>query len=188
MKKEILLKSGFILIIIGIFICVYPNIEFYKDNYLYMMSYSKTWEESEDLKELEQELCYNESYSYNKKRDISITGWEYKNFLFFKWLKISYKTGNLCDTEYLLEESYITHFLKNAEIKDNDDNINLSHLIEGKKAIVANKRYPWNDNNSYISYILDGKYMEMFLYTTEEGVVVIQVGLGDEGPKYIAYK
>lgn len=188
MKKKILLISIIILTIILIFICIYPNIEFYNNNYLYMMSYGKDWEYSKDFKELEQETCYDESYLYNEKRNISITGWEYKNFLFFKWFKVSYKEGNLCATEYLLEESYIENFLKKAEIKENEDNIDLSKLIEGKESIVSNKRYPWNDNNSYISYVLDGKYMDMFIYKTEDELVVIQVGLSDEGPKYIAYK
>ena len=171
-----------------IFIYFYPNIEFYSGNYLYMMSYSKNWEDSEDFKELEQEMCYDESYSYNKKRDISISNWEYNSFLFFKWFKISYKKGNVCDTEYLLEESYIEDFLENAQIQSNEDKVDLAKLIEGKEAIVANKRYPWDDSSSYISYILDGKYMDMYIYTNEDGLIVIQVGLSDEGPKYIAYK
>lgn len=188
MKKKILLMSIIISTIIGIFICIYPNIEFYSNNHLYMMSYVKNFEDSEDFKELEQETCYDESYSYNKKRDISITNWEYKKILFFKWFKVSYKEGNVCATEYLLEESYIKYFLENAQIKENEDKIDLSKLIEGKQAIVANKRYPWNDNHSYIGYVLDGNYMEMFISTTKDGMIVIQVGLSDEGPKYIVYK
>lgn len=188
MKKKSLSILVIVLIIIGIFICVYPNIEFHSDNYYYMLSYSKNWESSEDLKELEQNMCYDESYSYNEKRDISITNWEYKKVLFFKWFKINYKKGNVCATEYLLEENYINYFLDNAEIIENPDKIDLSKTIEGKEAIIANKRYPWNDNNSYISYILDGKYMEMYIYTSEDGLIVIQVGSSDEGAKYIAYK
>jgi len=188
MKKRILLITAILLIIIVILICIYPNIEFYYNNDLYMMSYSETFDQSEDFFELEQEMCYDESYSYNKKRDISIINWEYKNFLFFKWFKINYKEGNVCANEYLLEESYIEYFLENAEIKSNEDEIDLSKLIEGRKAIVANKRYPWNDNRSYIGYILDGEYKEMFIYIKEDGLLVIQVGSSDEGPKYIAYK
>jgi len=108
--------------------------------------------------------------------------------LFFKWFKISYKKGNVCANEYLLEESYIEDFLENAQIQSNEDKVDLAKLIEGKEAIVANKRYPWDDSSSYISYILDGKYMDMYIYTNEDGLIVIQVGLSDEGPKYIAYK
>ena len=188
MKNKILLMLIIIVVFVGTFLILYPHIEFYKDGYLYMMSYSKDWDKSEDLEELEQDMCYDESYSYNSKRDISIKSWEYKNFLFFKWFEVSYKKGNVCATEYLLEESYINHFLLNAEIQENEDGIDLFQLIEGKKAIVSNTRYPWNDNRSYISYILDGKNTEMFIYTNEDGLIIIQVGLSDEGPKYIAYK
>ena len=176
------------LLIFGIFICIYPKIEFYSNNHLYMMSYGKDWDTSEDLMEIEQEFCYDESYSYNKKRNISITGWNYEGFLIFKWFKVSYKKGNVCATEYLLEENYINNFLKNAKIENNDDNIDLAKLIEGKKSIVDNKKYPWNDNYSYIEYVLDGEYMEMYIYENEQGWLIIQVGSSDEGPKYIAYK
>lgn len=188
MKKKNLLMLGSIMFVIGIFVFIYPNIEFYSNNYLYMMSYGKDWEFSEDLQELEQEMCYDESYSYNKKRDISISNWEYKGILFFKWFKIEYKKGNVCATEYLLEESYIKHFIENAEIKENEDDINLLELIKDKEPIVGNKRYFWNDDYSYIEYVLDGEYMEMFIFTNEEGLLIIQVGLSDEGSKYIAYK
>ena len=67
MKNKILIISTTIFIVFSIFICIYPHIEFYYNNNLYMMSYHKDWIESEDLKELEQQMCYNESYSYNKK-------------------------------------------------------------------------------------------------------------------------
>ena len=184
MKKIIIL--GTIFLIIGLFI--YPKIEFYKDNHLYLMSYRKNWEESEDVKEIEEEFCYDESYSYNKKRNISIIDWEYKKFLIFKWFKIKYQKGNICLKEYQLDESYIKHFIEKAEIKENNSNINLKKLIEGKKAIVGNTRYPHNDNRKYIGYELDGEYKEMFIWMNEEGLIIIQVGLGDEGPKYIAYK
>lgn len=188
MEKKRLLIIGIILVFIILLLFVYPNIEFYKDNYLYMMSYSSDYIDSEDLKELEQEFCYDESYSYNKKRNISTSSFSYNNFLFFKWFKVSYKKGNVCDKEYLLEESYINNFLENAKIIENESNVDLGKLIEGKKAIVSNKRYSWNDNNKYIGYMLDNKYMDMFIWTNEEGLLIIQVGLSDEGSKYIAYK
>ena len=187
MKKVI--KFTIIIFILSVLLIIYyPYIELYNDDYWYMMSYSKNWEDSEDLKELEQEFCYDESYSYNKKRDISTKDWEYKGILFFKYFKIKYEKGNICATEYLLEESYIIEVIDKAEIVENDDNIKLSKLIEGKKAIVKNKRYPWNDNHKYIGYKLDGEYKEMYIYTNEDGLIIIQVGNSDEGPKYIAYK
>ena len=152
------------------------------------MSYGKDFEFSEDFKELDQEKCYDESYSYNKKRDISISSWDYNGFLFFKWFKVQYEEGNVCETEFILEESYIKNFIENAKIKEDSDAVNLEELIKGKEAIVANKRYHWNDEHKYISYILDGKHQEMFISVNEDGLIIIQVGLSDEGPKYIAYK
>lgn len=188
MKKRILLISISIIFIITLFLLIYPRLEFFKNDYFYITSYSKGWIDSEDLEKLEQEMCYDESYSYYKNKDISIIKWEYNNFLFFRWFKIEYEEGNVCEAEYLLEESYIENFIKNAEIITNEDNVNLAKLIEGKTPIVGNTRYPWNDNYLYIEYKLDGKYMDMYISTNEDGLLVIQVGLSDEGPKFIAYK
>ena len=184
MKKWLIL----VITLLIIFIIYYPKIEFYNNDYLYMMSYGIDFTDSEDYYEIEQEMCYDESYSYNKKRNISIMKWEYNNFLFFRWFKIKYKMGNICDSEFLLDESYITRFLTDAVIIQNDDNVDLTSLIKDKKAIVGNIRYPWNDNYKYIEYILDDKYMDMFVSTSLDGLIIIQVGLSDEGPKFIAYK
>lgn len=187
-KKKTLKMLGIIILIMTIFTCAYPHIEIYKDNYLYMMSYSKEWENSEDLEELEGQMCYDESYSYNKKRNISIVSWEYKKFLLFKWFKIKYTEGNICATEFVLEETYIQNFLSNAKIQESSEEVDLAKLINNKEAIVSNTRYPWNDEHKWVSYTLDGKQQEMFIWINEDGLLVIQVGLGDEGPKYIAYK
>lgn len=188
MKKKFLLIIGTILIATGLLLYIYPRIEFYKGNYLYLMSYSKNWEESEDAKEIEEDFCYDETYSYNKKRDISILNWDYEQFLFFRWFKINYNIGNICDSEYLLEASYIKQIIKKAKIIENENNIDLNELIKGKKAIVGNNRYPSYENNNFIGFELNGEYKEMFVWENEEGLIIIQVGLSDEGPKYIAYK
>lgn len=175
-----------IIIIIPIILCIYPFLEFKKDGYLYMMTYGKDLISSQDFEKIEDRTCYNESYSYNKKRNITITSWDYEGFLFFKWIKAKYKNGNECDKEFILEESYIKHFLKNAEIIEGNE-IDLESLIKDKKPILKNKRYPWNDDYKWISYKLDGKQKEMFIFI-EENLIIIQVGLSDEGPKYIAYE
>ena len=188
MKKLIKIIIAIIILIITIFLIIYPNIEFYKDGYLYMMFYDNIWEESEIFKELDQETCYDESYTYNKERDISISSFNPKKFLFFKWFKIKYEEGNVCTTEYTLEESYIKHFLENAKINEESDKVDLAKIIKGKEAIVSNKKYSWNDDYKYISYKLDGKENEMYIYTNEEGLLIIQVGSRDEDDKYIAYK
>lgn len=178
-----------ILIILGILLGIYPFIEFERDGYLYMMSYAKDEFESEDYKEIETDIsCYDESYFYNKDKDLTIDTFEYKKVLFFKYFKVKIQKGNICDSEFILEESYIERFLKEATIEEGSDNVDLAKLIKGKKAIIENKRYPWSDEGYYIGYRLDKKHEEMYIYTNEDGLLIIQVGASDEGPKYIAYK
>lgn len=180
MKKKCVIISC-IVIILTMLLAIYPNIEFKKNNKLYYFTYS------DNTDEWDMNLCYDESYSYNEKRDISVSGWEYKKFLFFKLFILDYKEGNVCATEYLLEDSYVKRVINEAEIIDNSNNINLEELIKGKEAIVGNTKYYSKDEKIELYYILDGKEEEMFIFYVDD-LLVIQVGLSDEGPKFIAYK
>lgn len=187
--KKVIISVCIIFIIFGIGLGLYPFIEFERDGYLYMMSYAKDEFDSEDFKVIETDVsCYDESYYYNKDRDFTINSFEYKKVLFFKYFKVKIQKGNICDSEFILEESYIEKFLNEATIEEGSDDVDLAKLIKGKEAIIKNQRYPWNDNAYYIGYRLDNKHEEMYIHTNDEGLVIIQVGASDEGPKYIAYK
>lgn len=181
MNKTIL-KIGIILLtIMIILLIIYPLIEFDIGGKIIKFSYS------DDISTLETYTCYTESYVYNEDRNISIYNFDFHKVLFFYIITFEYKKGNVCDREYLLEEQYINNFLKNADIKYNQNNIDLSKLIKGKTAIVSNKRYFGNNYENSIDYILDGKYETLYVFY-ENDLLVIQVGLSDEGPKFIAYK
>lgn len=181
MKKKLFIIILFVVLVITL-LCLYPNIEIMKDGVIYKFQYN------DDFGEFDSNHCYDESFSYNEKRDISINGWDVKKFLFFHMLVLEYKEGNMCETEYLLTESDFKRIISDAVIEENEDNINLNKLIEGKKAIVSNKRYPWNDEYHYIGFNLDGNYNEMYISRNEDGLIIIQIGNSDEGPKYIAFK
>ena len=176
--KNILIKITICTIILLI---VFPFIEYKKAGKLIMLSYS------DDISKLEDSLCYDESYMYNKKRDISIYEYDFKKILFFYINIFKYKEGNVCETEYLLEEEYINNVIENSVIKYNEKNINLAKLIKGKKAIVSNTRYLGNDYENSIEYVLDGKHQILYVFYVDD-LLIMQVGLSDEGPKYIAYK
>lgn len=180
--KKIGIKILKILVVILVLILVtYPNIEIRKDNKLIKLQYS------DSISEFDQVTCYDDGYSYDEKRDISILQIDHKNFLFFHVLILEYEEGNICDREFILEESYINNFIENAEIEYNEHNIDIEELIKDKEAIVENKRYPHGDEVYEIGYKLDERYETMFIFYYEE-LLIIQVGLSDEGPKFIAYK
>ena len=181
MKKKLFITLGIILGILVLGLCIYPMVEFYKGDTLYVLTYKEDWSEWEE------NMCYGESYSYNEERNISIHGWEFKNFLFFKWFELEYKEGNVCDTEYYLEEEYIDRIIKEAEIIYNDENIDLAELIKGRKAIEGNKRYLGNEYNLGMTFKLDDRTDELFIFYLDD-LLIIQVGSTDEGPKYIAYE
>ena len=180
MKKNFFIL-GIIMLIIGIFLIIYPLIEFNIGNKIIKFSYN------EDVSEFEENACYDENYFYNEERDISIYNFDFKKILVFHIIILEYKEGNVCDTEYVLDEEYIDDFLDRAVIKENVNNIDLAKLIEGKKAIVGNIRYFGNDYSNSVEYILDGKEELLYVFYIDN-LLVIQVGSSDEGPKYIAYK
>lgn len=162
---------------------IIPWLEFDYNNKIYMFSHTDMYYEFED------EYCYSENVAYDEEKQISVTGWDFKKVPFGFYMFIyEYEKGNLCEKEYVLEESYIKHFLEDAKIDKDSDDVDLKELIKGKKAIVSNTRYPWNDDYKWIGYELDGKHEEMFISTNEDGLLIIQVGASDEGPKYIAYE
>lgn len=180
MKKYIKIII-FISLIIGVCLCIYPTLEFQTGDKLIVFRYS------DDITEFESEISFNESYVYYEKRDISIHNFEFKSFLCFHVISMEYIEGNYCDTQFVLEEKYITDFIERAEIEDNEKNIDIAKLIEGKEAIVGNTRYLGNDYENMIFYKLDGRYEELSVFYVDD-LLVIQVGSTDESPRYIAYK
>lgn len=168
-------------IAIAVFLVIYPNIEFDTGEKIIKCSYTG------DFSEFEKNQSYDERYCYNEERDISIYTFDVDNFLFFYVISMEYEDGDMRETQFVLEETYIRNFLENAEIEYNDNNINIAELIEGKEAIVGNTRYLGNDYNNAIYYILDGWHEVLYVFYVDD-LLVIQVGNSDEGPRYIAYK
>lgn len=168
-----------VLLVVGL--VIYPNIEIDTGEKLIACNYDG------DFSKYDENHSYNEIYAYNEKYDVSIRTFDVSNFLFFYVISMEYVEGDVRETEFILEESYIEHFLKNAQIKDNEKNIDLAKLIEGKEALVSNTRYTGNDYDYGICYKLDGKYEEMWIFYVDD-LLVVQVGSPDELPKFIAYK
>ena len=180
MKKSMKLIGS----LLGIFICVliiYPYIEIDLGNKLYVCNYTG------DFSEFDKNHSYNEVYCYNEERDISLKGFDVNNFMFFYVISMEYVKGDIRETEFMLEESYITYFLENAKIENNENNIDLQKLVDGKEAVVSNTRYTGNDYENGIYYELDGNYEELYVFYVDD-LLVIQVGSPDELPKFIAYK
>lgn len=182
MKKKWIFLFMFVIIMAMLFL-IYPHIEFQKNGHLIACRYS------DDISEFEDEVSLDECYTYDADRDITITGFDFHKILCFYVLILDYEEGNLIETQYILEEDYIRDFLKNAVIEENPNQVDLAALIEGKTAVVSNTRYVPQDDDTYaaIFYTLHEEYQVMFVYESN-GLLVIQVGYPDEGPKYIAYQ
>ena len=180
MKKKIIIIVSIILVV-SLVIFLLPLIKIDKNNTIKYISFSY------DISEYDEITCYDDGMSYYEKKDITIKQIEIEKKLFFYIFTIKYEKGNLCEVEYILEESYIENFIEKAEIISNENNIDLSNLIKNKKAIIKNKRYSGNDYDTFIEYKLNGKEQIMYIFNVD-GLIVIQIGYSDEGPKFIAYK
>ena len=168
-------------VVVAVGLVIYPNIVIDTGDRLIVCNYTG------DFSEYEENQSYNEAYCYNEEYDVSLHTFDVYNFLFFHVISMEYVEGDVRETEFILEEAYIKNFLENAEITDNENNIDLAKLIEGKEAVVGNTRYVGNDYTQGIFYKLDGRYEEMYIFYAED-LLVIQVGSPDELPKFIAYK
>lgn len=179
--KALIIVAIVLLCLVACVVVVYPKIEFKKDGKLYVCSFS------DDFSRFEENASYNEIYFYNEKHDVSLKTFDVKNFLCFYLFTFEYEEGDKRETMFTLDEDYIDYWIENAKITENIGNIDVAALIEGKKAIVGNKRYSTDEEKKAIFYELDGKYDEMYIFECD-GLTVIQVGSPDESPKYIAYK
>lgn len=180
MKRRIILIFIAVVFLIA-FLIAFPFIEINTGSRLIRFSYTG------DFCEYEENPSYNELYFYNEKHDVSISSFNVKNFLCFYKIDMEYIKGDFRETQFMLLPSYIEKFLKDAEIIENENNIQLGELIKGKTPIVDNKRYLDNDYNDMIFYKLDNKYQEMYIFYIDD-LLIVQVGSPDELPKYIAYK
>ena len=181
MKKKVLIVLVTVVLLISFILVVLPNIVIYDDNEVTFISYS------DDISRFGDVGCYDESYYYYEDLDISIYNFEVEKKGFLYFITLEYEEGNICETEYVLEESYIKKFLSDAVIEENNNNIDLEKLISNKKAIIGNTKYFGNEYDNAIYYTLDGKENVMYIFYVDD-LLVIQVGYSDEGPKFIAYK
>ncbi len=180
-KKRFIITLSIILAIVSLGLIAYPFVKIDTGKKLIVFSYS------DDISEFEENPSYNELYFYNEKRDVSIKSFDFKKFLFFYVIELGYIKGDARKTQFILEEDYIKDWLNNAIITDNINNIDLEKLIDGKTAVVGNKRYLGNNYENAIFFELNGKEDEMYIFYVDD-LLVIQVGSPDESPKYIAYK
>lgn len=181
MKKKLIIVSIIIVVLIILLLYILPFIKINTNNKIVYINYDGT------IDEFDEQHCYHENISYNKKRDISITDIDINKYFIFYLIELEYEKGNLCATEYLLEEKYINNFINNAEITYNSHNIDIEKLIEGKTAIEGNTRYIDHDYETFIEYELDGKYNIMYIFYKDD-LLILQVGSPDEDTKFIAYK
>lgn len=181
MKKAGIFSLIAILLIVAVFLVVYPFIEIDTGEKLIIFNYDG------DFSQYDDNHSYNELYSYNEERDISIKSFEVNNFLFFYTVSMEYIRGDFREMQHVLPESYIENFLNNAKIIENEENVELGTLIAGKTPVISNTKYSANDSASMIFYELDGNEEEMCIFYVDD-LLVIRVGSPDELPKYIAYK
>ena len=181
MKKKIIIVSIIFLFIILLFILI-PYIKIDTGSKIIHLKYNDYIDE-----EYEENMCYHESVSYVKSKDISINKINIEKKFIFYLFTLEYVKGNLCDSEYLLEESYIENFINNAEITYNSHNLDIEKLIEEKTPIVGNTRYTGNDYNTFINFKLNGRYEVMYIFYKDD-LLIFQVGSPDETTKFIAYK
>lgn len=191
MKKKLWISVAVIIVAIVAVLFLYPHITIQTDSHLIACRYS------DDISEFETDVSADERYTYYEDRDVTWKGFDFSKFGPFYVLRFDIEGGNLIEGMYLLEESYIRDFLANAVIdvvekdyKEIDLTLkDVAAMLDGKTAVVSNKRYvcPDYDAAYRIYYKLGAEENVMSIFESD-GLLAIQVGYSDEGPKYIAYE
>lgn len=131
--------------------------------------------------------CYDESYTYMKDRDITVDSINIKKVWFLWYHRYTFREGNVCEYEFFIDEKDFLYMITKGEVIENEDKVDLIKMIKGKEAITGNKRYSLEENRKFIMLKIDDEEKEIYVDEVD-GLVIIQIGNTDEGPKYIAYK
>lgn len=191
MKKKVFVIIAIAAVLIAAGLLIYPHITIQQENQLIACRYS------DDLSEFESQVSADERYTYYADKDVTWTGFDFQKYGPFYVLTFDIQPGNLIEGMYLLEETYISSFLDRAvidvvekdykEVELTKDDI--AAMLYGKTAIVSNQRYTCPDYDAAyrIYYQLDDTENIMYIFEAD-GLLAIQVGYSDEGPKFIAYE
>lgn len=191
MKKSVLLALSATMLFLIAGLLIYPHITIQTDDQLIACRYS------DDISEFESQVSADERYTYYADKDVTWTGFDFQKYGPFYVLTFDIQPGNLIEGIYLLEEAYISAFLDHAvidvvekdykEVELTTDDI--AAMLEGKTAIVSNQRYTCPDYDAaYRVYYQLGEEENILYIFETDGLLVIQVGYPDEGPKFIAYE
>lgn len=191
MKKKAFVILAIVAVLLAAGLLIYPHITIQTDDQLIACRYS------DDISEFESQVSADERYTYYAEKDVTWTGFDFQKYGPFYVLTFDIQPGNLIEGMYLLEEAYISNFLEHAAIdvveKDYKEvkltTEDIAAMLDGKTAIVSNQRYTCPDYDAAyrVYYQLGDEENILYIFETD-GLLAIQVGYPDEGPKFIAYE
>lgn len=131
-------------------------------------------------------MCYDESYFYDIKYDITYSLYEIEKKNLFNIIKIDYINGNLCENEYILNKKWLENF---ETVTIMESNIDYNLLIDKLK--ISNRE----DNNDILTYdetyyviCLDEKYgYNIYIIKIDETKLGIIFSDQNDMKKYAVY-
>lgn len=191
MKKKGLIVLAAVAVVLAAGLLIYPNITIQTEDQIIACRYT------DDTSQFETEFSADECYVYWEDRDVTWSSYDVKKLGPFYVIYLETEPGNTIDSKYALDPEYMDQFLAGAVIdvaekdyKEIDFTLaDVADLISGKQAVEGCGRYvcPDYDAATKIYYTLDGQENFMSIFEVD-GLLVVQVGYPDEGPKYIAYE
>ena len=201
-KISLLIVALLILVLVAKFQSNYGFIVKYKEGSIvtYVFSFDKTTRHLDSLPN-----CYDESYFYDKGKDVTITKFSNKKKFLLDKVYIDYDNGNLCDFEYVLEEDFISKFVKDADVdtveiekcskgkcktsKSKRDISNLLNLVNKEKFTKENKYISLPENYKYVInvyYNMDNSANLLNIFVIDDNVIIKNIDENDH-PKNIKY-
>ncbi len=152
--------------------------------------------------------CYDESYFYDKGNNVTISKYEVEDKGSINEIYLSYKKGNYCENEFVLDDNWMIEFLNNStitEIKaDNnvtlkyDINLNIEDVKNAMNEFLSsnytranNKGKITDEENDFlvkIYYTLNSKSYELSIFDYEEEYIAFVVVDPNDAQKNAIYK
>lgn len=141
--------------------------------------------------------CYDESVFYDSKNDISITKYKINKNSFFNEITIKYDKGNLCATEYVLDDDYLVMFdnikvidsyiYKNNKKKEFNKLINLVLDINLFNRVTKNEVSNYDDGYKIeVNYTYEEKGYSMMVYNSDR-YLVVEIVDNNDAHRYAYY-
>lgn len=130
--------------------------------------------------------CYDESYFYDKKLDVTYSKYVVETHGIYKNIEITFQKGDFCKREHILEENWIDT-ISNSKVVDSTVNyVELIKLMSQAERVEFNGTLSFDDKYQ-INYLYNKYGYTFYFVPYSKNVIGIIKGDANESKKYAIF-